>query len=170
MGALFSQVVMILRSFTTALLVIFLCVYLCLCIFTSEGGNGNPPQYSCLENSVDRSLQSMGSHEWDITEQLSTHMYIYIVIVYIAKQTRFKSKQLKLSHLKSDHSLKTVFLLPCNFILFHFIVSCIFQCMDLFLFFSFPFLDNNYGATGKTSFSLNLSEGNPFSGAFCILS
>ena len=85
MGALFSQVVMILRSFTTALLVIFLCVYLCLCIFTSEGGNGKPPQYSCLENSVDRSLQSMGSQEWDITEQLSTHMCIYIVIVYIAK-------------------------------------------------------------------------------------
>lgn len=39
-----------------------------------------------------------------------------------------------------------------------------------FFFFSFLFLGNNYGVTGKTSFSLNLSEGNPFSGAFCILS
>ena len=55
-GAFFSQVVIILRSFTSDLLVIFLGVYLCLCIFTSGGGNGNTPQYACLENSVDRSL------------------------------------------------------------------------------------------------------------------
>ena len=142
MGALFSQVVMILRSFTTDLLVIFLCVYLCLCIFTSGGGNGNPPQYSCLENSVDRSLQSMGSQEWDITEQLSTHMYICIVIVYIAKQTRFKSRQLKLSHLKSDHSLKTVTLNFCCLVISYcsvllFLVD--FSVWTYFFFFLFHF-------------------------------
>jgi len=33
-----------------------------------------------------------GVTEWDTAEQLSAHMYIYIVIVYIAKETRFKSK------------------------------------------------------------------------------
>ena len=35
------------------------------------GGNGNPLQYSCLENSVDRGsggLQSMGHKESDTTE------------------------------------------------------------------------------------------------------
>ena len=114
-GAFFSQVVIILRSFTSDLLVIFLGVYLGLCIFTSGGGNGNTCHYSCLENSVDRSLsgQSMGSREWDTAEQLSAHMYIYLVIVYVAKETRFKSKQLKLFHLKSDHSLKTVTLNFC---------------------------------------------------------
>ena len=35
-----------------------------------EGGNGNPLQYSCLENPMDREpgrLQSMGSQESDIT-------------------------------------------------------------------------------------------------------
>ena len=55
-GAFFSQVVIILRSFTSDLLVIFLYVYLSLCIFTSGGGSGNASQYSCLENSMDRSL------------------------------------------------------------------------------------------------------------------
>ena len=33
-------------------------------VVTSEGGNGNPVQYSCLENSMDGEpggLQSMGS-------------------------------------------------------------------------------------------------------------
>ena len=35
------------------------------------GGNGNPLQYACLENSMDRepgSLQSLGSEELDMTK------------------------------------------------------------------------------------------------------
>ena len=40
-----------------------LFVYLFLCLRIGEG-NGNPLQYSCLENSMDKSggLQFMGSH------------------------------------------------------------------------------------------------------------
>ena len=41
---------------------------------SSGEGNGNPFQYSCLKNSMDRGvwrLQSMGSKESDTTEQLS---------------------------------------------------------------------------------------------------
>ena len=43
-----------------------------------EGGNGNPLQYSCLENPMDRgawcTIQSMGGHkESDTTKQLNTH-------------------------------------------------------------------------------------------------
>ena len=40
-------------------------------------GNGNPLQYSCLENPMDRDawgLQSMGLQESNTTERLSTHM------------------------------------------------------------------------------------------------
>ena len=33
-----------------------------------EGGHGNPLQYSCLENPVDRGLQSIGSQKSDATE------------------------------------------------------------------------------------------------------
>ena len=39
-------------------------------------GNGNPPQYSCLENSVDRGAWRAIVHgvtELDTTEQLSMH-------------------------------------------------------------------------------------------------
>ena len=40
-------------------------------------GNGNPFQYSCLENLMDeeepRGLQSMGSQESDTTERLTLH-------------------------------------------------------------------------------------------------
>ena len=41
-------------------------------------GNGNPLQYSCLENPMDRgarcTIQSMGGHkESDTTKQLNTH-------------------------------------------------------------------------------------------------
>ena len=42
------------------------------------GGHGNPLQYSCLENPMDRGawwLQSMGHKESDTTEQLNTHRY-----------------------------------------------------------------------------------------------
>ena len=40
------------------------------------GGNGNPLQYSCLENSVDRGACRAAVHviaESDMTKQLSTH-------------------------------------------------------------------------------------------------
>ena len=46
-----------------------------------EGGNGNPLQYSCLENSTQEpgSLQSMGSQkESDMIEQLSSHTYVCV--------------------------------------------------------------------------------------------
>ena len=44
-----------------------------------RGGNGNPPQYSCLENPMERNLEgySPKNHkESDITEQLSTHFVL----------------------------------------------------------------------------------------------
>ena len=40
------------------------------------GGNGNPLQYSCLENSMDRGAWRAAVHaiaESDMTKQLSTH-------------------------------------------------------------------------------------------------
>ena len=41
-------------------------------------GNGNPPQYSCLENPMEPGrLQSMGSQESDTTERLSTHRHSF---------------------------------------------------------------------------------------------
>ena len=43
-----------------------------------RGGNGNPPQYSCLENPTDKGawqVWSMGSQESDMTEWLSTHTH-----------------------------------------------------------------------------------------------
>ena len=42
------------------------------------GGNGNPHQYSCLENPMDRgdwwAIVHGGHRELDMTEQLSRHM------------------------------------------------------------------------------------------------
>ena len=49
-------------------------------------GNGNPSQYSCLKNSMDRGTWQATVHgvtESDITEQLSTH--IYVLLQYLAK-------------------------------------------------------------------------------------
>ena len=44
-------------------------------------GNGNPFQYSCLENPMDRRelgrLLSMGSQESDMTEWLSLHFILW---------------------------------------------------------------------------------------------
>ena len=34
-------------------------------------GNGNPPQYSYLENSMERGAWWATVHEWDMTEQLT---------------------------------------------------------------------------------------------------
>ena len=53
-----------------------------------EGGNGNPPQYSCLEHSMDKGAWHVTVHgvtkELDTAELLNTHMCIIIcVYVYI---------------------------------------------------------------------------------------
>ena len=49
-------------------------------------GNGNPLQYSCLENSMDRGAWRAIAHghkELDMTERLSNHnKYIYIYIYF----------------------------------------------------------------------------------------
>ena len=49
-------------------------------------GNGNPLQYSCLENSMDggafSGLQSMGSQSWT---RLSNFTYLLTYYIYIAK-------------------------------------------------------------------------------------
>ena len=46
---------------------------------TPGGGNGNPLQYSCLENSMDREVWWAAAHRptkmLDPAEQLSTYMY-----------------------------------------------------------------------------------------------
>ena len=48
---------------------------------SSEGGNGNPLQYSCLENSMDRPAWQAtvhgGHEESDMTERLSAHTQIH---------------------------------------------------------------------------------------------
>ena len=52
------------------------------------GGNGNPLQYSCLENSMDRGvwwLQSMGSHRVGHNQETFTHFWknVYLVLLLI---------------------------------------------------------------------------------------
>ena len=46
------------------------------------GGNGNPLQYSCLENSMDRGVQRATVHgvvkELDTTERLKPHRHTYL--------------------------------------------------------------------------------------------
>ena len=47
----------------------------------NRGGHGNPLQYSCLENPMDRgawqAIQSIGSQRVKMTEALSTHISIF---------------------------------------------------------------------------------------------
>ena len=49
------------------------------------GGNGNPPQYSCLENLMDRRAWRATVHgvteSWTRLKQLSTHTYVWWVSV-----------------------------------------------------------------------------------------
>ena len=58
------------------------------------GGNGNPLQYSCLENPMDRGAWRATVHgvtkESDTTEQLSTHTLtdIYMALPFCAKSLR----------------------------------------------------------------------------------
>ena len=53
-------------------------------MFVPGEGNGNPLQYSCLENSMDRGvrgpggLQSVGHKESDMTEWL-THTFMFVL-------------------------------------------------------------------------------------------
>ena len=47
-------------------------------------GTGNPLQYSCLENPVDREPgRPWGHKESDTTEQLDDVIYIYIIFIYL---------------------------------------------------------------------------------------
>ena len=65
------------------------------------GGNGNPLQYSCLENPMDRgawqaTIHPLGPKEPDMTEQLSMHMkikrntdsisHIFVLYIYVYTQ------------------------------------------------------------------------------------
>ena len=50
-----------------------------ICDKHTGGGNGNPLQYSCLENPIDRGawwITVPGMAESDTTEQLSTHILV----------------------------------------------------------------------------------------------
>ena len=51
---------------------------------STGGGNGNPVQYSCLENSMDRGAEwAPWSHkESDRTERLSTHALLLLVAIF----------------------------------------------------------------------------------------
>ena len=59
------------------------------------GGNGNPLQYSCLENPMNREepgrLQSVGVQELDTTERLSTHTsLILFTLIFIECQLCYR--------------------------------------------------------------------------------
>ena len=48
-----------------------------------RGGNGNPLQYSCLGNPMDREAYSPKSHkELDMIEQPNTHTYSCFTVLY----------------------------------------------------------------------------------------
>ena len=48
-----------------------------------RGGNGNPLQYSCLKNPMDREAYSPKSHkELDMIEQPNTHTYSCFTVLY----------------------------------------------------------------------------------------
>ena len=56
-------------------------LYIFSCLYASGEGNGNPLQYSCLENSMDG--RAWGCKESDMTKQLHFtlffHLYAYIL-------------------------------------------------------------------------------------------
>ena len=59
-------------------------------------GNGNPLQYSCLENPLDRGAshgQSMGSHRLDTTEQLTLYVALALLEMSI-KNTYLRANDL----------------------------------------------------------------------------
>ena len=62
------------------------------------GGNGNPLQYSCLENAMDRGAWQATVHgvakELDTTEQLSTHTCLHTQ--YFRKDKNLNSKKLNI--------------------------------------------------------------------------
>ena len=59
-------------------------------------GNGNPLQYSCLENPVDRGAWWATVHgtakEKDVTSQMSSHMQVILIWILLMNiiQTNFK--------------------------------------------------------------------------------
>ena len=114
--------------------------------------------------------------------------YFFFVFTYVGvyphynslcnKIDQVKSKYLKLSHLKSYHFQKTKFSFSSYFLYSILLFATDFSVVSTH-FFSFPFSGNNYGVTGKTSSSLNLTEGSIlyivlycvlYSGVFCVLS
>ena len=59
-------------------------------------GHGNPLQYSCLENPLDRGAwhgQSMGSHRLDTTEQLTLYVALALLEMSI-KNTYLRANDL----------------------------------------------------------------------------
>ena len=56
------------------------------------GGNGNPLQYSCLENSTDRGAWQAIVHgvtKLDVTEQIYTRMYIFSSVQSLSRVPLF---------------------------------------------------------------------------------
>ena len=56
-------------------------------LWGSGAENGNPLQYSCLENSMDRGIWAAtvlwGCKEWDMTEWVLTHIALMYGIVEV---------------------------------------------------------------------------------------
>ena len=67
---------------------------------SSGGGNGNPLQYSCLENSMDRGAWRATVHgvtELDTTEQLTLSLSLDIdaryAVILLKNNTTYKTEQ-----------------------------------------------------------------------------
>ena len=58
----------------------------------SGEGNGNPLQYSCLENSTDRGYSSWGPKELDMTEQLMHNTTLWKICL-VLKELVLKIEQ-----------------------------------------------------------------------------
>ena len=78
--------------------------------------NGNPLQYSCLENSMDRgawwAIYSLWGHkESDTTEQLSIQAFLELAVLICVKLTKYgmcKKKKNTQSSLVKDSTWQTV--------------------------------------------------------------
>ena len=79
-------------------------------------GNGNPLQYSCLKNSMDRGAwqaQSMGLQSRDVTEWL-THRWCFVVLTTCHTRHRSPSALRRWTHWHSKHlhDLGTIIIIP----------------------------------------------------------